>query len=122
MELNYKEFIRLVFVIKKLPCVFSVEVVEGERYYELKASEMIGSNTYFCKINSISDPEDVNDFETEYKGDCNKPINIPGMSTEVQELMIDYLRGILSEMELLNKRIDVMVESGIGHDDLESED
>ena len=122
MELNYSEFVKLVFIIKKLPCVFSIDLVDNERYYELRASEMIGSNNYFCKINSLSDPEYVYNFETVYKGECNKSINVPGMSTDVQELMIDYLRGILSEMKLLNKRIDVMVESGIGHDDLESED
>lgn len=39
-----------------------------------------------------------------------------------QEIMIDILKSILLEMKLLNRRMDLMIESGIGHDDLLSEE
>lgn len=121
MELNYTEFRHLVFYEKKLPCTYSVDVVDTERYYHIQAAEQLGGNIYFTKIDSINDTNDVIDFEQKYLSDCNQEILIPGMTHDIQAKMLHFLEGILTELKLLNKRIDIMVESGIGHDDIDDE-
>lgn len=124
MLMNYIEFRNLVWFMKRnLITAYSVDTDDdGHRFYEIKSAEQQGNLTYFCKINSIADVEAVEDFEAYYRHLCNLEFVTPGMAQDVQALMLHFLEGILLEMKLLNKRVDIMVESGIGHDDMDGEE
>jgi hypothetical protein len=119
IELTFTEFESLALYNKRLPVSYSLDTVNGERYYHIFAGEMVGSMIYNTTINSVDDVEDCTTFEHTWKSECNKKIEIPGMEYEVQALMLSYLEGIETEMKLLNKRIEHMIESHISHEDIE---
>lgn len=123
MEMNYNEFRYLIFYKKKdMNINYSIDTnVDGERFYEIFANEPDGGLTYFVKINSEDDPDEITDFETNFRHLCNKPVITPGMAQDVQALMIKHLEGIEEELKLLNKRMEFMIESGIGRSDLDLE-
>lgn len=118
IEFNYSEFQSIIFIEKKIPTVYSVDVVGEERYYQLVAQEAMGTVAYTCYINSVDDPNETFQFETKWKADCNKRIIIPGMTHDVQALMLQYLEEMATELKLMNKRMEYMIGSNIGHDDI----
>ena len=121
--MNYAEFRSLTWFKKKnLVVSYSVDVdSDGERFYEIVAAEQTGNAMYYCKINSIEDPDCTLNFETRYMDLCNLPIVSEGMAQDVQALMLNYLSGIEQEMKLLNKRIEFMIERHISHEDVVDE-
>jgi len=115
MELNYPEFRNLVWDIKKnLLITYSTEIdPDNQRTYEICASEPSGSLVYYCRINSVDDATDVYNFETRYLNLVNKQFPQLGTTVEVQVAQTDLLRSILDELQVMNARIEHLVNSGI---------
>jgi hypothetical protein len=121
IELTFNEFVSLALYNKRLPVSYSLDTIDGERYYHIFASEMIGAMMYNTSINSLDDPEDIAIFEHTWKANCNKKIEIPGMDYQVQALMLSFLEGIQDELTVLNKRIEYMIESHITYEDAQDD-
>ena len=124
MLMNYAEFRILVWATKNnLVVSYSIDTDSiGERYYEITAAEQQTHLTYNCKINSIDDAVDTADFEQKYIDLCNVKNIETGFLFDNQEKMIYLLEEVVSELKLLNARVEVMVESGIERDDKDSDD
>jgi hypothetical protein len=123
IRMNWAEFRFVVWARKKnLNTTYTLDTDDaGNKYYEIVSAEPDGGMTYFVRINSIDDSDDIDTFEQEYLFKCNQRINQPGMAQDVQALMIKHLEGIEKELKLLNRRIEYGFESGTGHSDGEDD-
>lgn len=72
--MTYSEFLNLIASKKIIWGRVQFELIEEDidKYYELKVVD--GRNIYFCNINNIDEPSNVEDFETNYKDQCNKAL------------------------------------------------
>lgn len=122
MEFNWSEFEFLIFYMRKLPAAYSVDLVDGERYYQIAAHDEGGGVMYFTKIDSVNNPTETIKFETTWMNGCNRPIQTTGISISTQNEMILLLTLIMKELQLLNKRIEYMADSNITVDDIADEE
>lgn len=123
IRMNYTEFVYLIFY-KKMNCLvnYTYEKDPDEvEYYEIFAIEPDGGQQYLCKINSRDDADAVINFATTHKDKANKQAKRLGMMPEEISNLLVSQQLILRELRLLNKRIEVMVKSGLTYFDLDAE-
>lgn len=121
IELSYNEFKNLIFNEKKLNYSHSyIKNSENIKYYLIVASELDGGITYITRINSTDDSDEVINYENLWSSNANKKrANDVGMDISIQYSILEYLKDIAKELNLLNKRIEYISESGWEYSDLD---